>query len=113
MKSRIYGSWREVNFNSKTITYICEYGYECDTHFLNGGRASLSYTDMEPLLDRLPRVYSYEKGCGVYLNPNHICTYSTGLFARVSLANGEVLKQLSGSDFEDNVLPHLDLESEM
>ncbi len=114
MKSALYGSYREVEFNSRDIIYVLEEGYKCDTHFLNGRTLPLSWTDMCELLDRMPRAYSYALGCGVYLNPREISYYETGLFADITFRNGESLKQLSGSDFDHYVKPRLDrLNKEM
>ena len=107
MKSSLYGTYRQVEFNARDIIYVLESGYKCDTHFLNGTNLPLSWADMKVLLNKMPRLYSYNLGCGVYLNPREISLYSNGLFSDITFRNGETLKQLSGSDFDHYLHPIL------
>ena len=107
MKSSLYGTYRTIEFKPRDIIYILEEGYKCDTHFLNGRTIPLSWTDMKPLLSKMPRVYSYDLGCGVFLNPCEISMHEDGLFTDVTFRNGEKLKELSETDFRRYVMPIL------
>ena len=107
MKSTLYGTFRTVEFNPSNIVYILEEGFKCETHFTNSRTLPLSWRDVKPLLKHLPRVYSYDLGGGVYINPKEIDYYEQGVFVNITFKNGTQLKELSRTDFDHNVTPIL------
>lgn len=114
MKSTEYGRFGKThNFNLSSVACIIEEGFNCKTYLLNGKELSLSWADMRFVLDRFPKVYSYELYQSIHINPQAICEYSEdGLYVDVTLNNGIVLKEISFTDFERRVLPMLGKEKE-
>lgn len=105
MQASLYGSWNSIVFNSRDVLYIEEDGFECITHLINGKTLSLSWRDMQNLLQKLPRVFCHECHLPIYLNPKEISTYyCKGYFVTVEFRNGAHLKELSRVDFERNVV---------
>ena len=107
MKSTLYGTYRTFEFNPDNIIYILEEGYKCDTHFNNGRTLLLSWRDTKQILKKFPRVYSYDIGCGVYINPRELAFYEEGTFVNITFNDGSQLKELSNADFNHNVKPIL------
>ena len=112
MRVSKYGSYESLNINPRAICYIMEEGFKCTTVFGNNASLELSYSGMKPLLKEFPRAYSYDFGCGVYMNPNQIIAVESGGFYKITFANGITLKELSGADC-DRIKVLQDLENDM
>ena len=110
MQATEYGSNKIISFNENNIIYVIQDGYECKTHFKNGKELSLSLNEMDALLYKMPRVFSYKYGCATYLNPKEISTYSSWGYVTVEFNNGEVLHELSRADFKKNVISKIEKE---
>ena len=109
-----YGSTNIIHINAKDIMYIIKDGYECKTCLSNGMQISLSLKEMRDLLDKMPRVFSYEFYLPVFLNPKQIFSYSTnGIHVNVEFNNGKSLKELSKIHFYKNVVPKIEKEREL
>ncbi len=114
MKTSEYGSFSKIhNINLNSVACIIEEGFNCKTYMIGGKELCLSWSDMRPVLDRFPEVYSYELYQSVRVNPQAISDYlEDGLYVDITLNNGIVLKELSLTDFERRILPMLGKEKE-
>ena len=108
-----YGSTNIMNFNSKDILYIVKDGFECQTYLSNGRKIDLSLREMRGLLEKMPRVFSYDLYLPVYLNSKQISNFSIdGIVVNVEFCNGKYLKELSRIHFCQNVIPKIENERE-
>ncbi len=105
MKACVWIDGSKIEFNPQDICYVLfKDGFDCETHFSDGNIQNFYYNDMEPLLKELAAVDCYGLKCKSYINKNHIVGTAPGQLYEVKFSNGEILKNLSGLEFEKNVI---------
>ena len=105
MKARTWYDKTKVEFNPQDICFILYKTWpECKTYFTNGEVYGFMRDDMLPILKEFSAVCCYELASTAYINKKHIVGMKPGQFYEVKFTNGEILKGLSGIDFEKNVI---------